>query len=526
MRLHRFVLLVYGLCLVCHSPLHAQFLGGIEFRSYETNQDERSSVLIPATGKGLPLRDGLTIEFDVRVREGADRFGYIARILIGQTDNLDIMLNNPSGDESFMCLIKNTKFLTKIHPDTLIRLDEWNRVKLELSTGNDGLYIGENGTTLVRDTLLAADRYVKIFFGRNTEPGFATTDVAPVCVRNLVVTVGHDKEVYEWPFSRPSSTSKVTDDSGKMIADVRNVNWMSAAHLCWKKVGGWRFSSKVFPVIAPEERMFYLVTENEVIGYRPADNAVYRYPFTPSLPVRMLSDQFVYDRACGGLVLYDFERPAESTLSVFDFEKKKWSVPVVRTREAANLHHSKFVSPIDTSIVQLFGYGFHKYLGGLSAISPSGIRTEKDLSDFLPPRYLSAVGCADSSLYIYGGVGNELGMQEYGIHVYNDLYRMNLADLSIVKIVQTEPAKVPETAASSLIVDEKTQSARALFFSPSRYQSYLVLKDIDLTTGKTTILADTIPYIFTDTESDADLIFDSVRNAYYAITVHKIPDGG
>lgn len=88
----------------------------------------------------------------------------------------------------------------------------------------------------------------------------------------------------------------------------------------------------------------------------------------------------------------------------------------------------------------------------------------KQLKGIIPPRYLSSIGNTDSSLYIYGGLGNETGKQEYGVKTYHDLYKLNLKDYSVNKLWSNDTTKTNcEVATSTLLIDETNQRAYGLF---------------------------------------------------------------
>ena len=146
----------------------------------------------------------------------------------------------------------------------------------------------------------------------------------------------------------------------------------------------------------------------------------------------------------------------------------------------------------------------------------------KQLKGIIPPRYLSSIGNTDSSLYIYGGLGNETGKQEYGVKTYHDLYKLNLKDYSVNKLWSNDTTKTNcEVATSTLLIDETNQRAYGLFFNPHRYHSSLVLKALHLQTGEIEVLGDTIPYLFQDISSYADLIYLPQQQKYYAVTVYQ-----
>ena len=107
------------------------------------------------------------------------------------------------------------------------------------------------------------------------------------------------------------------------------------------------------------------------------------------------------------------------------------------------------------------------YTRELNRISLSGEVIKGELPDVITPRYLSAIGKTDSLVYIYGGLGNDLGKQEYGVVHCKDLYKLNLNDYSFGKKKWAIPENLcDEVAASTLIVDEveKGEHAKGLIF--------------------------------------------------------------
>ena len=78
-----------------------------------------------------------------------------------------------------------------------------------------------------------------------------------------------------------------------------------------------------------------------------------------------------------------------------------------------------------------------------------------------------------------------------------------------------------EVAARTMIFDKTGKKAYSLFYNPTRYSTYLLLKEIDLKQPGTIELADTISYYFQDTQSEAMLFYSEAAQKMFAVTIHK-----
>ncbi|MDR2885225.1 MAG: hypothetical protein LBU95_00390, partial [Rikenellaceae bacterium] len=465
--------------LISFSSLHADPQGGLVMRSYESNQDQRTSLEIPASYGKLRLGNYLSLSFNVKARSGIDPFGYVCRILVGSIANIDVVLNNPPNKEPFIGLIQGKTFLGKMAEGPA--LYEWLHIELELVVRGDSLVIREKGTQVTATIALPDDRRLRIVFGACPAEGFVTTDVAPVIISDLVLGTRPGKAGLQWPLRDPAGEGLLKDVSGKPCALLSYPQWVQDRHIHWRRVWEGEFDDKAFPVVSGQAARIWLVIRQSVLEFDPATETVAEHRFTPELPMRWLCDQFAWYPPAGRLAYYDFDMQPDSVLSLFDPTAGAWSRTIARTQSPTILHHSKFLSPVDSSLVQLFGYGLHRYLGTMHRIDTHGrVRVDQLPQTVIPPRYLCAIGLADSVAYLYGGIGNELGQQEYGIHIYNDLYRLCLRDYSLTPLWNRSGPQCDEIAASNLVIDPGGREAKGLFFAPGRSQSYLLLKQMDL----------------------------------------------
>ncbi|WP_106832306.1 hypothetical protein [Parabacteroides pacaensis] len=504
-------------------------IGGLLFRAYEYPKDERTSFVIPSPGQTVKFKDYLSLSFDLKIRRQGDHFGYICQLIAGEESSINLVLVNPVKQTPYLCIIKDQQYLGKIR-EGKINIYEWNRIHLEMEIDRDTLYVKENGVILAKEGKLPENRSVRICFGVNNLANFPTSDVAPMNLKNITFRLrAKETAPYTWPLQQPSPDGLLEDQSGNLTAAVTNPEWIINRHLHWEPVRSIRFTSKTYPVAAPLSNAFYFVSRDKVTCLDLIRNSLKEYPSVPEVDVERLTNQFIMVPDASGegqLVYYDFEKPAGEYLSFFNFDTGKWTIPIERLRQSSYNQHNAFFNVRDSSVVQLFGYGFHTYFSELNRISLAGEIMRQELPGIITPRYLSSVGITDSVVYIYGGLGNEVGQQEYGVYNYRDLFTLDLSGYRLRKLWSIPAGKYEEVPAQTLLVDSLQQQAKGLFFNPTRFLSGLTLKNLNLKTGELTSLGDTIPYTFHDVSSYADLLYLPAQKRYYAVTLHQADTSG
>lgn len=494
---------------------------GLRFRSHEADKEERTSLDITFK-RNFKFRKYLSVEFDIRVVPDAEHYGHIAEIKIGEASRIELLLTNfPYPHLSYLMLYDKEIIDRKVPADEASFFG-WTHFKIELVAHRDSLFsIMENGRKIADGIGLPDDRAVKIIFGADYGSRQVISDVAPFVIRNVAVSETPGKVDYFWPLNVYTEEQYTYDTLHDRPALLLNPNINN--HDRWKKVASLEFDSRAF-FVKGAGNTGYFITRNMVQQYDFAKNAmVARYAFSPDLPFKQLKNQFIYDAPRNRIILYDVER--QDSLVWFDFENSKWSVPYDRRNNYTYLHHNRLFSPVDSSLLQLFGYGLHRYRSSLFRKDPTGKVSCTDLSSFIQPRYLSAVGIADSTLYIYGGVGNSKGKQEFGSEIFNDLYAVDISTFRIEKLWERETDGDSEVGVPSLLIDSAGQKALGLFFCPNRYSSSLQLKELDLQRGTFRSLADTIPFIFRDISSEADLLRSPDSNQLFAVVSCCVDDG-
>lgn len=500
------------------ASIYATNESGLLFRFNNVNKDLRSSLHL-TPNEPFKFSKSFCLEFDLKLQDTSLKFGYIFRMIFENSTNFDLLMNVQSQSNSQLLLVSNKNTLCEIPiTSSNLRFNDWNHIKLVLDkTKNDGLF-EINTQTFKFDYKLTSQNDVDICFGVNKKAPFVSSDTPPIILKNVYVNIDNKQKEYLWELNK-HKTNLVLDVYNAKEAAVTNPVWLIDKHVKWETKAQLKFPSKIFAVY-DEVSTLFLVSSNKVYAYNLVNSELNEYAFNPEIPITKLSNQFLYDYAKKQIVYADFDS-TKPVLSTFNFNTSSWSFPITHSIEASYQHHNNFYSPIDSSLFQIFGYGFYKYKSDVKQLSKNSKYNSTSFSPQISPRYLSATGIHNSSLFIFGGVGNQTGKQEYGTQIYNDLYEVNLKNLKIEKRWERNPDNSSEVAARNLIIDKSGKKAMTLFFNPTLYTSYLLLTEVDLQQDQTRTLGDTIPYIFQDTNSEALLLFSGKTNRYYAVTIHK-----
>ncbi len=219
------------------------------------------------------------------------------------------------------------------------------------------------------------------------------------------------------------------------------------------------------------------------------------------------------------IIYYDFDKDGQ--FASCDISSGEWDRDVSRQVHSRFLHNNSFISPADSSIVQMFGYGFHLYTNKAYIRSREMSVTSCTL-DSIAPRYLSSVYVSPEQMkaYVLGGRGNRTGIQEYGIESFSDLWEVDLNNFEctcITPYIDTEN----EIATPTFYMDRDSQTITGLFFFPGKSNTALHLRTIDIKDNSSRIAGNDIPFLFIDKDSFADIYINEESGDCYAIVADR-----
>ncbi|MBE7171556.1 MAG: hypothetical protein INR73_13255 [Williamsia sp.] len=449
-------------------------------------------------------------------------FGYVLRIAC-KNGNIDLIYDQ--GNSVFR-VITGQQFSGisfSIHQDKLFH--EWSRVSLQIKPGKQTLEVSLDGRRqgVAKLPFPVSDQYYKVWWGANDDPHYQTRDIPPMRIREISLYNGNALQ-HHWSLNEMAGNSTL-DDVHQNKATVKNPVWVRPKHQNWRLISSYVIKGNAVTAYDPKEERVFVTGSDSVFVYNTQNN---QHPWTKLSVEReniMPGIQGVYDTLAGNL--YDiFIR--QKTVATYQVGQAHWTAPVdpVLTEY---WHANKFISPLDTSLYIVGGYGQLKYKNTVQRyhfstrewqiLAPGG--------DRLTPRYLSALGLNErgDTAYVMGGYGSGTGDQMLNPGIYSDLFAYSIKSATFKKLFNLNAHTFPYTFANSLVIDSKNQRYYGLIFPNNTFHSKLQLIRGSLKDPSFQLLGDAIPYLFYDVQSYADLYYAPKAGKLIAVTLfYSDPD--
>ncbi len=303
-------------------------------------------------------------------------------------------------------------------------------------------------------------------------------------------------------------------------ARVENPIWNIDKHIKWHKLKDFNIDG-IQAIATDEENGRVFFVDNHAVYILSSDTLrVDTIPFVSGHPYKAQGRQVIYNKLTNQLWSYDFY---SNEISKFSFNTNTWSLEATTAKEPDFWHHNKFISPRDSSLVALFGYGHYTYKSVINRYDEklkSWAQTDK--SDQIQPRYLCATGFRNNDeMLVFGGYGSKTGRQELSPEYYYDLYSFNLNDYSFKKSWTLDTPLEPFVPCEALIADIQSNGFYTLVYNNSNYKTFLHLAKFGIEKGEYQLYNDSIPYNFLDTKSWSTLLLDKKLARLIAITSHN-----
>lgn len=495
--------------------LGAKVEKGLMFRSYEVVPELRTSLVIPSSGEPIGFKDSLAISFQINLNLDRGRFGYVCRLFL-EEEPLDVLLSTPPGGSTFLGATGDHRQIVPLL-ETDAQLQGWQPVKIVLSRNRDTLQAFANGNLIYSDSSPRQSRSsVSVCFGKVGEGLYSTTDVAPMVLRDLEIRVDA-RQKYSWPLSSEAEFQA----SRGLPARLDNPVWLEDYNCRWRKV--WTFEVPTVTFICPDpaRSRIWLISGGQVVYYNLETGNVEEFQSERRIKAGLATNDFV-TLPDGTLAYADVDAVPE--LIRYSIEQEDWEKDNPRTRSSLYRHHNTEFCALDSSYVYLFGYGQHRYHKNVRIWNPfSGETRDYDLPGVFP-RYLASTGIQGKTIYVMGGKGNEVGIQELGIRMYDDFFSLDLTDGTVSKLWKS-PILQEEVASGNLLFEPGGESFLALTYNPDVYESALQLRRFSLADGSEEPLANPIPYFFLDVSSEVRFFYDEKTENYVTVTSSRDADG-
>ena len=490
---------------------------GLYFRSFEVDQDKRTGLDLTPENK-IVTPNGFSLKFDIKLKQLANNFGYVFRIICNDSVNIDLVSDFTSMDYLFS-LVTGAKSIIKIKQQDLINFkeDRWMTVELKYDKQNDQI-------TLHVDKLLKKANFkfqklnnININFGFYNHPVFGTTDVPPMTIRDVQIFDERNELLRHWKLEK-HAINKVYDELLTKKASCINPIWEIDKHVKWQNKAHFIVPFDL-PQIAFDEKngFIYIAKQKSIIVYSAIKQTIDSILAHKGEAYNCRSNQLIFDNNSDKLISYSFDN---ANLATFDFKTKEWTNENTLKITPQFWHHSKFYDTKDSSLITFGGYGYHKYKSDVMRYSVNKKEWKQhDISSSITPRYLGSLGyLGNDELLYFGGYGSTTGNQEEFPHNYYDLYKVNAKTLQVKKLWEMSAPKEHFVNSNSLVVNNDKKAFYNLAYSNTLYSTSLKLMEYSIEKPEYIILGDTIPYKFKDIESYCDLYYCTQTSELLAVT--------
>ena len=498
-----------------------ELLSGLYFSSYEVVQDKRTSLnLTPDEPYVFPK--GFSIEFDANFRQGDGYYGYVFRMIGNEHTNIDFVSNFSSLSSNFSLVLKNqTLFSYKWSDIPNGGFDRWLKIKIDVDVPDSVLTVSFNGMRRKMKVAGVGDlKKFNIVFGSCRNNSFSTTDVCPMLLKNIRIYDHNGKLFRYWKLSRHGH-GQVYDEVANAKAVADNPYWIIDRHVKWEKIKEIKIDNLYGIAKDKNDGRLFFVNDKSVYVVSVDPLKIDTIPFAGGCPYHdSLSKQIIYNEFTNELWSFSFDK---SAISRFNFKTRQWSSSQPLAEESDFAHQNKFISPFDSSLVSILGYGHYLYKSKINHYNRKLHHWEQiDRSNQIEPRYLASAGFMNNrEVLVFGGYGSKSGQQELSPEFYYDLYLFDMKDYTFKKLWTLPTPASPYVPGEDLIYDEQSRSFYTLVYNSVRYNTSLRLAKFSIDQPKGQFFDDSIPYRFLDTESWNALFLNKAKQELIAVTTHN-----
>jgi len=490
---------------------------GLTFASHETALETRTSLDI-SPDDSLCLAKNFEVGFDMRlIPNQKGYFGYVLRI-ISNGNNIDLIYDQKP--KTFKVIVNDQFSNIRFSVDSPRIYDDWNHFSLTLNLENQTLKFIVNGKSVGSAHIPSGMNCYKFLWGANDYEQFATKDMPPMQIKDVGITE-HAKLKYFWPLDQTSGDS-CYDWVNKQLATVKNPTWIKHQHQYWQKLTDFFVRGDAGVAYNPKQDKLYVIGYDSIFVYS-VNNQQDPGQWMPSAHINLrLGNQAIYDTMSDKL--YDIFVDQHRVVS-FDFNKRQWSGNFDSGKITEFWHFNKFISPWDSCIYVVGGYGQNKYKNLIQRYSPVAKRWEqvKASGDYFSPRFRAALGIIPqkNAVYILGGYGSKSGDQMLAPENFYDLINFNFRTDSFKTVHILNAANRHFTFANSLVINQKSDEFYGLIYANDSSNSSLQLIKSSFSDPNFVELGDAIPFRVHDIESFCDLYYSNVSNKLLAVVLRN-----
>ncbi|MDR7131234.1 two-component SAPR family response regulator [Algoriphagus sp. 4150] len=500
-----------------YMPTQSPLPGGLKFHGSEEAINQRTSYNVLGD-RAIEFSEQFSIECNLSLYP-ATEIGYIVRIKNRKSDRIFNLFYDGQGDNlifKFNEEGKDNLIVAQMNRDELLNTQWFNmRISFDL-TGNSINLTINNQSFSAKNQKFEATYSPVILFGKSDH----VIDVPSFAIKDLSV---ESKETYSFPLLE-NEGNIVHDMNGNPVGKVVNPDWLKNYAYHWNHQTSFKSQAIAGAGYNSQRKELYYFNRDSIHIYNVRSGDKRIEIFKQKCPVKLVLGTNFIDTTRNKLYTYEvyYDTPYDGpTVASLDLDTFEWTVESYEQLPTQLHHHSSYLNNAASEYTIFGGFGNMKYSKSFFSFdlaTREWIALEDFSGDFLSPRYFSSLGYEEkkSSLYVFGGMGNESGEQAVGRKYYYDLYQVDLNSNQITKRWEIPWGKdniVPVRGMFTL----NDSTLFTLCYPEHFSQSTLKLYRFSLKDGNYEILGDSIPIISDKITTNANLYFDSGLNNLYAV---------
>lgn len=501
---------------------------GIMFQGQNTTIEQRSSLSIKPPLLCTPS-NRLEISFKFRIFPDY-RSGYVMSLETGKGDDpvIDLFYDGVSDKHCFSVIWEGRRYISEIVLPKENDGYEWLDVKISMDSQNDylTLSIGKPYSVSRGGSIELPEKiYPYITFGKSKR----LIDVPCFGMRDLHITLGG----IDWNYKFMENSGNYAFDSNSLsFAKGSNIVWLSNNSCHWKKRAVFSSSSFLCAGHDSNRHLVYAFNRDSISYYHIEENYSECKAFWNRCPVEISLGTNFMDPSDDGIFAYevyydDKHTGRPSTFARLDPEELIWEDLGNEQWEQQLHHHCEYIDTETKSIIIFGGFGNRRFSNKFLKLGDGNNFWEEipiTAGDKIEPRYFASMGHDEESglLYVFGGLGNEIGDQIVGKQ-----YLYNLYEVDIVKgesrLLWATDIEGPNCVVARNMIIPGDGWFYVLCYPENLTQSSMSLMRFNLKDGSHEMLGDKIPIYSDKITTNANLHFDEEKQRLVAI-VEESPD--
>ncbi len=514
-------LFVIGFVLFSHFAYSQTY--GLKFQNHDVPIEQRTGLdLTP--NKLLNLENEFEISFDYKIIASQPKsiFGYVFRIINQDNINVDLISTPSPYPILNMVIGKSNSLIPVDYPENAI--DNWIKLRIKFITKEDKLIFYTPDTFYVQNNIGFKDKdSYKIVFGLNNHPGFETTDVPSMCIRDVkIVEQGHVER--EWRLDE--NVGNIAADRVKnKNAEVKNPEWLSTSHQEWQNTFNEEIDGNLIVAFDDKNSRIFMLGNNEYYIYSVNSNSTERIEYKNKPLFLSSSHRIIYNPTDNKIYCYQVDG---GPCYILDIETQKWNnIGFIADYRTRYKQHNSFYNAMDNSIYAFGGYGRHAYNSEVRKIDLTN-NTWNDLptnDTIFYPRYMSGLGLLNDTVYILGGFGSVTGNQSINPHSYFDLLAYSIKDSLWIKKYDLPHVIDNMLVGNSFMIDQQNRDYYALVLDKTITNPDIQLIRGNLDSPVLEFVGNKIPITFHDIKSFISLFYSSEQEKLIAYTSYLNESG-